>query len=384
MVDEKKVIIKCFYEGYPYNSILLFLKNYGIQMCIRTLKTKIKSYGLSRKPEVSRNLYSQVVSAIQTEIQGPGSMSGYRAMWHTLRMKYHLNVNRSVVMNALRETDPDASEERKGRRLKRRSYVSAGPNDCWHIDGYDKLKPYGFPVHACIDGYSRRIIWVQVLTSNNDPIIIAKLYLQHINELGGCPKRVRSDCGTENVILAAMQCYLRKEGADRYAGKNAHIYGTSPSNQRQEAWWSYYRRHRSNWIINFFKEMVDNGETNPSDFLEKSCLQFCFAELIQEDLDEVKAHWNTHRIRKSGYGSVPGRPNELFCFPPGDKSDQLCDYSSTLYDEIEEYVDDADNDQTDNLEVEYFKYLASQINLRRVRDWDVAHRLYLNLINLAR
>ena len=22
----------------------------------------------------------------------------------------------------------------------------------WHIDGYDKLKPYGFPIHGCIDG----------------------------------------------------------------------------------------------------------------------------------------------------------------------------------------------------------------------------------------
>ena len=22
----------------------------------------------------------------------------------------------------------------------------------WHLDGYDKLKPFGFAVHACIDG----------------------------------------------------------------------------------------------------------------------------------------------------------------------------------------------------------------------------------------
>ena len=27
-----------------------------------------------------------------------------------------------------------------------------GSNWCWHIDDYDKLKPYGFPIHACIDG----------------------------------------------------------------------------------------------------------------------------------------------------------------------------------------------------------------------------------------
>lgn len=23
----------------------------------------------------------------------------------------------------------------------------------WHCDGYDKLKPFGLPIHGCIDGY---------------------------------------------------------------------------------------------------------------------------------------------------------------------------------------------------------------------------------------
>jgi len=27
-----------------------------------------------------------------------------------------------------------------------------GPNDNWHIDGYDKLGPYGLKVHGCVDG----------------------------------------------------------------------------------------------------------------------------------------------------------------------------------------------------------------------------------------
>ena len=27
-----------------------------------------------------------------------------------------------------------------------------GPNFIWHMDGYDKLKPYGITIHGCIDG----------------------------------------------------------------------------------------------------------------------------------------------------------------------------------------------------------------------------------------
>ena len=27
-----------------------------------------------------------------------------------------------------------------------------GPNYLWHMDSYDKLKPYGISIHGCIDG----------------------------------------------------------------------------------------------------------------------------------------------------------------------------------------------------------------------------------------
>ena len=36
--------------------------------------------------------------------------------------------------------------------VKRRSYVSSRPNATWHIDGHHKLGPWGFVIHAFIDG----------------------------------------------------------------------------------------------------------------------------------------------------------------------------------------------------------------------------------------
>ena len=32
----------------------------------------------------------------------------------------------------------------------------------WHVDGYDKLKPFSFAIHSAIDGYSRKILWLHV------------------------------------------------------------------------------------------------------------------------------------------------------------------------------------------------------------------------------
>lgn len=31
-------------------------------------------------------------------------------------------------------------------------FAYKGPDFVWHIDGYDKLKPYGFTIHGCVDG----------------------------------------------------------------------------------------------------------------------------------------------------------------------------------------------------------------------------------------
>ena len=49
----------------------------------------------------------------------------------------------------MRAFDPDCQCQK---------YFSRGPNRAWHIDGFDKLKPYGFPKHGCIDRYSWGIL----------------------------------------------------------------------------------------------------------------------------------------------------------------------------------------------------------------------------------
>ena len=114
-------------------------------------------------------------------------------------------------------TDPAGAQERRKRKLKRREYhnkvdrdtivnsdfmhIFQGPDYLWHMDGYDKLKPFGFAIHGCIDGfvdrvshfinfacdyrYSRRILWLHVGPSNNDPYIIAGYYLECVETVQG-------------------------------------------------------------------------------------------------------------------------------------------------------------------------------------------------------
>ena len=90
-------------------------------------------------------------------------------------------------MKLLRELDPEGVESRKRKRLRRRIYHARGPNFVWHIDGYDKLKPCGFCVHGAIDGISRRLIWLEVGPTNNNPEVITKFYLDAVKQVGGLP-----------------------------------------------------------------------------------------------------------------------------------------------------------------------------------------------------
>ena len=72
--------------------------------------------------------------------------------------------------------------------------------------GYDKLKPYGFPIHGCICGYSRRIIWLELVKSNNNHKIPARLYLVRSYVLYGqiVAQRMLSLLGC-SLILELMQ-----------------------------------------------------------------------------------------------------------------------------------------------------------------------------------
>ena len=244
---------------------------------------------------------------IAQELDGPGCMGGYRSIWHTLRFE-GLQVPRRVVATVVRELDPEGCEMRRGKLLRRWNYSVPGPNYCWHIDGYDKLKPFGFPIHGCIDGWSRRIMWLQVARSNNNPEVPAENFLQCVAECGGCPVKVRSDCGTENGIVAAIQCEFR-------GSADAHALGSSPANQRIEGWWSFYRRNCSTWWIKYFKDLIEKDLFHPGSQLEEEALWYCFSRILQKDLDLVREHWNTHCIRDSKHDTVPGRPDELLNLP---------------------------------------------------------------------
>lgn len=164
--------------------------------------------------------------------------------------------------------------------------------------------------------YSRRILWLEVSHTNNDPCVVGNYFVECVEQIGGAPVVVRGDCGTENVYVAGIQRFLRRECQDDLAGFKSFMYGTSVANQRIEAWWAYLRRSSTTWWINMFKELRDQGLFDDSDVLHVECLRFCFMQPIQVELHRVARHWNTHKIRPYSHQETPhGKPDVLFFLP---------------------------------------------------------------------
>ena len=325
--ERDDLIERYFRLGLQHWEILAFLMlQHGIQLSLRQLKRILSRRGLRRRNNTSD--MEDVLKAIETELNGSASIVGYRGMWQRLINEYNLVIDKETVRRILKIVDPAGVELRSRHRLRRRQYRGKGPNFIWHVDGYDKLKPFGFCVHGCIDGYSRRILWIDVATTNNDPGVVAKYFLGYIRSVGGVPRILRGDNGTENVTMAAIQRFFRREAADAFAGDKSFMYGRSVSNQRIEAWWGQLRRGCADWWIEYFKNMRDIGLYCDSDLIHVECLRFCYMHILQDELQRAARLWNLHRIRPSSNPeSPPGRPDMLYFLPEITSTE---DYITTL------------------------------------------------------
>ena len=92
-----------------------------------------------------------------------------------------------------------------------------------------------------------------------------------------------------------------------------HWYVASTSNQRIQAWWSSFRKSRSEWWIGLFKDLTALGAFSPGNLIQTYCVRYCFMDILQKELDFVATTWNEHLIRGSTMSECPsGIPDELF------------------------------------------------------------------------
>ena len=123
-----------------------------MKLSLSQLKRVLKSRRLRRRKTASR--ITEVINAVEEELRGSGNSIGYCQMHQRVLVDHSLVVARETVRIILKTLDSEGALLRSRHRFRRRTYSVKGPNYMWHLDGFDKLKPFGFPIRGAIAEYS--------------------------------------------------------------------------------------------------------------------------------------------------------------------------------------------------------------------------------------
>ena len=314
VLTREELIQHYFQAGYTAAEIIGFLfLRHRIIISIRQLRRILRQLRLQRRVQ---SPIEDVVNTVQRIINGSAGSMGYRFVWRLLTTRYNLHVSQETVRIILQVLDPAGVEARTLRAFQRRQYSNKGPNYLIHVDGWDKLKTFGISVHAAMDGFSRRLLWLKVGPSNKNPRYVLQFFMEYVQNINGVPRAIRADRGTENSLLRIVQVALRSNDVDEMNGERSFMYGRSVANQRIEAFWSYLNRLCSRFWINLMKDLQDSGLVDTSNIVHIECIRFCFTDLIQRDMSRVAEMWNQHRIRYQGDRDCPcGKPDVLYFLP---------------------------------------------------------------------
>ena len=104
---------------------------------------------------------NDALAVVINELESSSICLGYRGIHQKFLMNGFVIDHESAPLVS-KELDPLGAEQGIRHRLTRRNHITTDPNHTWHIDGYDKLKPFRFAIHGEIDGYSRKILWLFV------------------------------------------------------------------------------------------------------------------------------------------------------------------------------------------------------------------------------
>ena len=176
-------------------------------------------------------------------------------------------------------------------------------------------------IHGCIDGKSRKIIYLSCNTNNKAETILG-LFGKAINEHDGL---IRVDFGVENVLICDAMVNHRGEG------RGSFIAGSSTRNQRIERLWRDVFRCFCLVYYYAFYAMEQTGILDIENPVHLFALHLVYQPRINLSLQEFMLAFNNHRL-STEHGWTP---NQIWINGMMDQSNPLRVYNG---------LDDSPND----------------------------------------
>ncbi|XP_067233057.1 uncharacterized protein [Chanodichthys erythropterus] len=265
--------------------------------CIATLMGVSKStiFRRMRDYELSvRDMYSSIsdeeldslVASVKNALPNSGyrmvrgrlESMGYRVQWRRIAASMH-RVDSMGIISRLSSLGC----------VVRRVYSVPGPLSLVHVDTNHKLIRYNIVIFGGVDGFSRKILYLNAATNNRASTAFS--FFLEATHRHGLPSRVRADQGVENVDIARFMFTVRGNN------RGSFISGKSIHNQRIERLWRDVWISVSSKYYNLLHSLEEDGLLDISCTDDIFCVHFAFLPRLKRDLEVFIEGWNHHPLR---------------------------------------------------------------------------------------
>ena len=293
----KEFISYTFFESRQTDAdVQLQLEAMGFHVTLRVIFLLRKDMGLLRRhraeeaEEDLERLREALMQNSRADILVPRLTKKMLPIF--FKQQFNIPISRDMAWTFMKQHYPEEMVTRIRTMARRRhGFLCPGPNYVWSIDAYCKLAHWGIEVYACIDAYSRYIIWGHFSHSAQTQRSVCLQYVDTLRVLQHLPLIIRSDHGVETGMIAGAHYWLSAAPTERRllkpsrdddgnvvwifrqnvdgqevrnvvrAGEDENVlpptygpsrqlefhecysYGLSTSNQRIESWWQELNFH---------------------------------------------------------------------------------------------------------------------------------------------
>ncbi|KAM4062484.1 hypothetical protein HRG_013658 [Hirsutella rhossiliensis] len=150
-------------------------------------------------------------------------------LYNYVRLKGGVLVSQNRLYDFYRSVFPEEVQRRREGNFKHRTdFTVPGPNFLWCLDGYEKLKRFGFQVYACIDAYSRCIVWFFLGSLR---VGASERWISFFNELAHSALFIESMLSDQIALYAIYTPMIRDEFATFVDLWNSHKIRTQRNRQ---------------------------------------------------------------------------------------------------------------------------------------------------------